>query len=150
MIKKICFSRNISFFIYLRFCYPHPYIHIFLLLCIYIFYTIIRTRHVLDAAEVPLHPDAYTVILIRQLQPSGRLIIEGLYLPRDSGEILKAALLSSVYRAAAYLRDTNLPWSRKRIAASNEGQSNRVGLADTRVYVHCKKYLARIENWIAI
>lgn len=148
-----CSSRNPSFFLYIKNfnIFFISFTHIFYIITYtYFFNTIIRTRHVLDSAEVPLHPDANTVILIRQLQPGRRLVIEGLYLPGDSSEVLKAALLSSVYCAAAYLRDTNLPGSRKRIAARNEGQSNRIGLADTRVYVHCKKYSARIENRIAI
>lgn len=120
--------------------FPHVHIHTYYTLyCVYIcvfFNTIVRTRHVLDSAKIPLHPDAYTVILIWQLQSGRRIVIEGFYLARDSGEILKTAFLSSIYRAASYLRDTNLPRSRKRIAACNEGQSNRVGLPDARVYVH--------------
>lgn len=103
--------------------------------------TVVDARHVLNPAKVPLHPNAYAVILIRQLQADRRIVIEGFYLAGNPSVVLEAALLGSVDRAALYLRDADFPRSRKRSAARDECQGNRISQPDTRVHVHCEYYL---------
>ena len=56
--------------------------------------TCIRAGCILNATEVPLHADTYAVVLLRQLKSCAWVIVEGLYLSRHTGEVLKTALFS--------------------------------------------------------
>lgn len=144
--EKLLVSRNhdydwILFKVSIMYIYFFFSDFVYIIIYFFFFHTIIGARHVLDPAEVSLHPDAYTVILIWQLQSSRRIIIKGLYLAGNSSEVLEASLFGTVNRTASYLRDTDFPRTRKRTAARDESQSNRIGLSDACVHVHCKKYL---------
>ena len=54
--------------------------------------TVVGARIILDAAEVPLHPDAGRVVRVGQLQAGRSVVIEAQYLSRDAGEILQASV----------------------------------------------------------
>ena len=56
--------------------------------------TCVRATCILNPTEVPLHADAYAVILFGQLKSCPWIIVIGLYLSWHTGEVLKTALFS--------------------------------------------------------
>ena len=83
--------------------------------------TTIIARHVLNSTKVPLHADADAVILIGQLQTDIWIVVEGLYLARDTGEVLHAALFRPENTAAGDLCYTNAPRSVETATTRDEG-----------------------------
>lgn len=56
--------------------------------------TRVRAGSVLDAAEIPLHPDADAVVLVAQLQARGGVVVEGAQLTRNASEVLETTFTS--------------------------------------------------------
>lgn len=100
----------------------------------------VRALGVLDAAEVPLHPDADAVVLVRQLQPAGRVVVERPDLPGHAREVLQAPVLGLEGAVARDLRDADLPVALERRAARHDRQRYRLRRPDARVYVHWKVF----------
>lgn len=104
-------------------------------------YTSFGASHVLNATEIPFHSDAYTVVLIRKLKSSYRIVIEGPYCARNPSEVLQTSLLSSVDATAGNLSYPDSPRSIKASAAGYKRQGHRIRLTRADVYIHCR-------NWI--
>ena len=54
--------------------------------------TVVSACSVLDAAEIPFHPDTDRVVSVGQLQPGGSVVVEAQDLTGDASEKLQATI----------------------------------------------------------
>lgn len=98
----------------------------------------IGARVVLNAAEVALVAYADAVVLIGELSPGHRVVVEAAHTPTDGCEVLQAALIRTADAAAVDLADAHAPQTRK-TGAGYHGQHNGIALPQASVNVHCEK-----------